>query len=123
MSEPKFTPRPWFRKGKMILHCAPEKGLPLDLPNGVVARCIGGPRDWEGLDEEANANASLIVTAPEMYDLLEEVCGDMDCALNGIETNLEKDRAIWTRTLQEDIYKIKLLLAKARVDAKQEEKK
>ena len=70
MSELKFTPGPWFRKGKMVLHCAPEKELPLDLPNGVVARCLGGPKDWDGLDDEANANASLISAAPEMYDML-----------------------------------------------------
>ena len=67
--------------------------------------------------------ANQIAAAPDMRDLLEEVCGDMDCAFNGIETNLEKDKEIWTRILQEDIFKIKQLLAKARVEAKQEEKK
>lgn len=67
MNKPKFTPGPWKAKGLTIFHMEPEKDCPKNtLANGYVCSCFS-TRDWDGMKEEAQANAKLIALAPEMY--------------------------------------------------------
>lgn len=73
MSKEQFTPSPWFRKGKRVYWKKPEKDLPHGtLPNGQICLCKSA-EDWPECEEEARANAQLISTAPEMYELLSEI--------------------------------------------------
>lgn len=65
MSEPKWTKGPWFLFGNG--HCV---GGPADTESGTggVAMCGMNIRT----PEESAANAQLTVTAPEMYEALEQ---------------------------------------------------
>lgn len=67
----KFTPKPWYRKGKRVYWKNPDKDLPRGtLPNGLICTCKSA-EDWPECDEEARANADLITAAPEMYEQLD----------------------------------------------------
>ena len=71
MSEPKFTPGPWHKKGKRVFWTKPERDLPKDnLFNGLVCICATTEDNPPEVNEEACANASLIAAAPEMYEVL-----------------------------------------------------
>ena len=73
MTKPKFTPKPWFRKGKRVYWKNPDKDLPRGtLPNGLICICKSA-KDWPECDEEVRANADLITAAPEMYEALEKI--------------------------------------------------
>lgn len=70
MSEPKFTPGPW-RVGKSIYQSQAR----------VVAEKGGRVSDVFAYEEDqAHANAALIATAPEMYDLLEWMFKQFDAS-------------------------------------------
>lgn len=67
MSEPKFTPGPWYA------HKPKESNGWYDITttnslSGSIAMC------FSGLDRKVRANAALIAAAPEMYGELESVC-------------------------------------------------
>ena len=69
----KFTPRPWFRKGKRVFWKKPDKDLPHEtLPNGMICICQSA-EDWPECDEEAHANGDLIAAAPDMYEFIEHL--------------------------------------------------
>lgn len=87
----------------MVLHCIPEKGLPLDLPNGVVARCIGGPRDWEGLSDEADANAMLMTAAPALYEKLQRLQNEFEALIQEKGGELSLDMIYRFRTWIDEI--------------------
>ena len=85
MSEPKFTPGPWYldyedeimdisiwSKGKKD-----ENGEDTIIMNiGEVCMVCGD------ISEEDIANANLISAAPDMYEALKEACLDCDCSNN-----------------------------------------
>lgn len=74
MSKEKFTNGPWHNKGKRVFWTKPDHDLPKDnLLNGLVCICAMTEDNPPEVIEEAHANASLIATAPEMYELLNEI--------------------------------------------------
>lgn len=99
MTEPKFTPGPWFSNRQRVYWKKPDKDLPLGtLPNGQICTCKSA-EDWPECDAEARANARLIATAPEMYDALYSVCvackmrdHETECKLCTVEAALRKAR-------------------------------
>lgn len=81
MSEPKFTPGPW-RAGKSIYQSQAR----------VVAEKGGRVADVFAYEEDqAHANAALIAAAPEMYEMLKNICEG--CANNRVmfAENVEGD--------------------------------
>jgi hypothetical protein len=85
MSDPKFTPGPWFadiRSGCLAVYPEKDKGE-WGCLSGANAEAIHynakgakyeedpatGGGGWD-MDNEARANAQLIAAAPEMYELL-----------------------------------------------------
>ena len=74
----KFTPRPWFRKGKRVFWKKPDKDLPHEtLPNGMICICQSA-EDWPECDEEAHANGDLITAAPDMYEFIEHLVNEIE---------------------------------------------
>lgn len=94
MSEPKFTPGPWYSVSKQIRHAEPEPDLPKNtLPNGAVCCCYGAA-DWPEAQDEAEANIRLISAAPEMYAKLKELAdvlrfGGMRCTNRTMAQEIE----------------------------------
>lgn len=71
MSKTKFTDGPWHKKGRKVFWQKPDRNLPKDnLFNGLVAICASTEDNPPEVIEEANANATLIAVAPEMYDFI-----------------------------------------------------
>ena len=82
MTEPKFTPGPWYadKYGKIWRNVPSdlyEYGGKIagDMPLAFVSK------GWYEKDETPHpqqANVDLIAAAPDMYEALEEVCYDCD---------------------------------------------
>ena len=78
MSKEKFTDGPWFKKGRKVFWQKPERDLPKDnLFNGLVCTCATTEDNPPEVIEEANANATLIAAAPDLYNTLNNLveCG------------------------------------------------
>ena len=99
MSNEKFTPGPWFRKGKNVFWEKPQRDLPEhNLFNGFVCTCATTEDDPPEVIEEARANAALIAQAPKMFDVLKKCLDHLKrCPLtrnakleSEIETTLEQ---------------------------------
>lgn len=81
MSDPKWTPGPWYVGRNIDTDVYGPKGL-------LVANCASTfPRQ----DGELRANTSLIAAAPELYEALEAICDEL---LNGGEAGAFEAYAI-----------------------------
>ena len=79
MNKQKYTPAPWFNKGKRVFWQQPDRNLPKDnLFNGLVCICATTEDNPPEVIEEAHANATLISAAPEMAELLMEILGEIE---------------------------------------------
>lgn len=63
MSESKFTPAPWIKSG------IADKIIVYSKNNELIAKVS---REFKG-DSETQANAILIASAPEMYNILQSM--------------------------------------------------
>ena len=89
MSEDKFTPGPWS---------APDKGK---LRGAVVAKdgeMVCDPSGAGRHEDEAEANARLIASAPEMYYILDII--DTYHAVKGVNNR-------WERTISKLLKKVR----------------
>ena len=93
-NESRFTPGPWFKKGKKVFWTKPDKDLPKDnLFNGLICICATTEDDPPEVIEEACANAALIATAPKMLAFLEECWTAQDSA-KFLAENVERFNAL-----------------------------
>ncbi|MEQ5857268.1 hypothetical protein NFI08_16465 [Halomonas sp. EF61] len=108
MSETKFTPGPWFAHDDHPQHACYHIA-PADYWHDELAT-IYSPGD-----PEADANASLIAAAPELYEAL-EVFGRLADQLDGDDEVERTPDDEWAkfRLLASDYRKARAALAKAR---------
>ena len=76
MSKPIFSKGPWYRIQEREHHTTTNDGHYLPkwgVYDNNQAWCIASTGSTWPTEEEEDANAALIATAPEMYELLEEI--------------------------------------------------
>jgi hypothetical protein len=110
MNTETFTPGNWRRAMNKSRNGKTVRGLSncrIENKNGVVIAFTVPQKSRQ----EQVANTNLLATAPEMYEMLNEVASDITLAMAsypGIEDE------IWQEILKEDVQKIIKLLKKAR---------
>lgn len=85
----KFTPAPWYIRPREVIRCqwggdAYTRTTILDAPEGKYQRrhVIAQVARGNGREE---ANANLIVTAPEMYNSNETTLSELENIVSGLE--------------------------------------
>ena len=108
MENTKFTPGPWFSKGKKVFHSRPVRDLPKNcLWNGTVCICASTEDEVPEAEEEARYNARLIARGPDMY-------GELKFAARHLEfmaDHLVKDNAVLASELRAQAKNFRKLLA------------
>jgi len=103
----KSTPGPWWLVATDDRHLSVHGTMETGAIFAGIARC---PID-DGSDEELNANANLIVAAPDLYEALEEAMPFIDDALDVVEFMSE---SVLTEKCREAVRLARTALKKAR---------
>ena len=76
----RFTPGPWqVWRAHESVHAGVTENIPYSITaKRMVAQCEDMDDETDGEKAESAANAQLISTAPEMYDLLTELEQELD---------------------------------------------